>query len=103
MRVAICLVGCGGMGQRHILGLAALTGSGLSTIDLVAVCDTRPERAFRAAETAERLLGRRPAIHTRINAAIADPGVAAFDVATDVAAHLPVVLPALAAGKPVLC
>ncbi|MBV9811483.1 MAG: Gfo/Idh/MocA family oxidoreductase, partial [Acetobacteraceae bacterium] len=102
-RLPICLVGCGGMGNRHILGMAALAGTGISNIDLVAVCDLRADYAERAAAEAERVLGRRPRVHLGIEAAIADPGVAAFDVCTEVAAHLPVALPALAARKPVLC
>ena len=102
-RLPICLVGCGGMGNRHILGLAALARTCLSNIDLVAVCDLRRDWAERAAAEAERVLGRKPRVHTSIDAAVADPGIAAFDVCTEVSAHLPVVLPALAARKPVLC
>jgi predicted dehydrogenase len=102
-RLPICLVGCGGMGTRHVLGYAALAGTGISNIDLVAVCDLRRDYAERAADEAERLLGRRPAVHTAIADAIADPAVAAFDVVTDVVSHVPVVLPALEARKPVLC
>jgi predicted dehydrogenase len=102
-RLPICVVGCGGMGNRHILGLAALARTGLSNIELVAVCDLRREWAERAAAEAERVLGRKPRVHTSIDAAVADPGIAAFDVCTEVSAHLPVVLFALAARKPVLC
>ena len=102
-RLPICLVGCGGMGSRHILGYAALAATGMSNIELVAVCDLRADHATRAADEAERLLGRRPSVHASIDAAIADPGVAAFDVVTDVVAHVPVVVPALEARKPVLC
>ena len=102
-RLPVCLVGCGGMGNRHILGLAALASTGLGNIDLVAVCDLRRDYAERAAGEAERLLGRRPRIHNAIDGAVADATVAAFDVCTEVAAHLPVVLPALEARKPVLC
>lgn len=102
-RLALWLVGCGGMGSRHISGLASLQRTGLFNIDLVAVCDVRGDNAERAAGGAEALLGRRPKIHLNIVAAVADPGIAAFDVVTDVAMHVPVVLPALAASKPVLC
>ena len=103
VRLALCLVGCGGMGSRHIRGLAALARTGLSNIDLVAVCDVREDNARRAAAEAATLLGRRPAVHLGMAAALADPAIAAFDVVTDVASHVPVVLPALAARKPVLC
>ncbi len=102
-RLPICLVGCGGMGSRHVLGYAALAGTGASNIDLVAVCDIRVDHARRAADEAERLLGRRPRIHGSFAEAIADPAIAAFDVVTDVASHVPVVVPALEARKPVLC
>jgi len=91
------------MGIRHVLGYAALAGTGLSNIDLVAVCDVRPDQAERAAAEAERQLGRRPRVHTSMTLAIEDSAVAAFDVVTDVASHVPVVVPALEAARPVLC
>ena len=75
----------------------------MSNIDLVAVCEVREDNARRAAAEAEALLGRRPAIHLSMAAALADPAIAAFDVVTDVASHVAVVLPALAERKPVLC
>ncbi|MBB5786938.1 Gfo/Idh/MocA family protein [Jiangella mangrovi] len=101
-RVALCLVGCGGMGSRHILGLAALQRTGLSTVDLVAVCDLDETAAQRAAGEAEELLGRRPKVHLSIADAVADPDIAAFDVVTEASSHLAVTLPALRAGKHVL-
>jgi len=91
------------MGSRHILGYAALAGTGISNIDLVAVCDLRADHAERAANEAERLLGRRPRVHRSMVTAVADPAVAGFDAVTDVVAHVPVVIPALEARKPVLC
>lgn len=102
-KLPICLVGCGGMGRRHITGYAALEKIGLSNIELVAVCDIRRENAERAADDAEELLGTRPAIYTDIEAAISDAGVAAFDIVTEAWTHLAVALPALEAGKHVLC
>jgi predicted dehydrogenase len=102
-RLPVCLVGCGGMGGRHISGYAALAGTGLSNIDLVGVCDLRPELAARAADTAEALLGRRPRAFAAIEQALADPAIAAFDVVTDVVSHVPVVVPALRGGRAVLC
>ena len=102
-RLPICLVGCGGMGRRHLAGYAALAGTGISNIDVVGVCDLRAEVAEAAADEAERLLGRRPRVFTSATAAIEDASVAAFDVVTDVVGHAPVVVPALEARKPVLC
>jgi len=100
---SICLVGCGGMGSRHVQGFARLQRSGMSNVKLVAVCDVRADNAERVAGETEALLGYRPKIHLRIEDAIADPEIEAFDVVTEAFSHLGVVLPALAAGKHVLC
>ncbi len=102
-RVPVCLVGCGGMGTRHVGGFAALEHSGLSNVDLVAVCDIREDNAQRAADEAERELGRRPAVHTSIESALADPSIAAFDLVTEAWTHLAVALPILEAGKHLIC
>ena len=91
------------MGNRHVAGFAALERTGIGNVDLVAVCDIREDNAQRAADDAERLLGRRPAIHTSIEAALADPAIAAFDVVTEAWTHVAVALPILEAGKHVLC
>jgi predicted dehydrogenase len=101
--ISICLVGCGGMGSRHVQGFARLQRSGLSNVRLAAVCDVRADNAERVAKEAEELLGYRPKIHLDINDAINDPDVQAFDVVTEAFSHLAVVLPALEAGKHVLC
>jgi len=101
--ISICLVGCGGMGSRHVQGFARLQRSGMSNVRLAAVCDVRADNAERVAGEAEALLGYRPKIHLRIEDAIADPEVQAFDVVTEAFSHLGVVLPALASGKHVLC
>src|SRR4051812_38722145 len=102
-KLPICVVGCGGMGNRHVLGMAALERTGLSNVELVAVCDLRQDYAERLAAEAERLVGRRPRIFNDVAEAAADPSVAAFDICTEVSAHLPAVLPALAERKAVLC
>jgi len=101
--VPVCLVGCGGMGSRHVQGFAALQRSGLANVDLVAVCDVRQDNADRVANEAEASLGRRPKTFLSVAEAIADPSIAAFDVVTEAFSHLSVVLPALEAGKHVLC
>ena len=100
---SICVVGCGGMGSRHVQGYARLQRSGMSNVKLVAVCDLRADNAERVAGEAEALLGYRPKIHLRIEGAIADSEIEAFDVVTEAFSHLAVVLPALEAGKHVLC
>jgi predicted dehydrogenase len=91
------------MGSRHVQGFARLLRSGMSNVRLAAVCDVRADNAERVAGEAEKLLGYRPKIHLDIAEAIADPEIQAFDVVTEAFSHLAVVLPALKAGKHVLC
>jgi predicted dehydrogenase len=91
------------MGIRHVFGYAALAATGLSNVELVAVCDVRRDNVEHAANEAAQLLGRRPRVHTSMAQAIKDPAIAAFDVVTDVRSHVPVVVPALEAARPVLC
>jgi predicted dehydrogenase len=99
----ICLVGCGGMGSRHINGYAALERTGLSNVSLTAVCDVRRDNAERIAGEAERSLGYRPEVYRSVEDALADHAADAYDVVTDASTHLGVVLPLLEAGRHVLC
>lgn len=91
------------MGSRHVRGFARLARTGLSNVRLAAVCDVRADNAERVAGEAEALLGYRPKVHIGIEAALADPEIVGFDVVTEAFSHLGVVLPALKAGKHVLC
>ena len=102
-RVPICLVGCGGMGQRHVLGYKALADTGVSNVEIVAVCDMREENALRVAGEVERQFGRRPAVHTDLEAVVADPAIQAIDLVTDSSTHHTIAVPALRAGKHVIC
>ena len=97
--LAIGLVGCGGMGRRHLRAYAALAGVGPGEFDLAAVCDPRPDAAEQAAELAEELLGTRPQVFTAHEELIASGIVEALDVVTDPAAHHLVAVPALARGS----
>ena len=44
-RVKYAAVGCGGMGRRHLNGMAALYRSSQPNMELVAVCDLNQENA----------------------------------------------------------
>ena len=37
-RIPLAIVGCGGMGHRHLFGLAELYRNGLSPFELVGAC-----------------------------------------------------------------
>lgn len=101
--VPVCLVGCGGMGQRHVRGFEMLREHGISNVHLAAVCDLDTEAANRVADEAELQLGTRPAVHTSIDSALADDSLLAFDIVTDASSHHRVAIPVLTEGRHVLC
>jgi predicted dehydrogenase len=103
-RIKIAAVGCGGMGRRHLNGMAALYKSGHCNLELVAVCDTREDNASWLADEAEQLLGARPRVYTdiaRMAREISD--LRAVDVTTDIVSHHSVVTACFEAGLHVLC
>ena len=59
-KLPLAIVGCGGMGHRHLYGLAELQGAGLSPFELVGACDPDLGNARSLADQAGELLGTRP-------------------------------------------
>jgi predicted dehydrogenase len=80
-RIPLAIVGCGGMGHRHLFGLAELHRNGLSRFDLVGACDPVTENAESLANNAEELLGKRPTVVKSL-AELEALGVAAVDITT---------------------
>ncbi len=80
-RIPLAIVGCGGMGHRHLFGLAELHRNGLSPFDLVGACDPVTDNAESLASNAEELLGKRPAVVGSM-AELEALGVAAVDITT---------------------
>ncbi len=104
--LTLALIGCGGMGLRHLQGLAELRRADISPFELIAVCDARQDAAERAATMAEEVLGRRPATHTDVGALLDGPTgrlLDAVELVTDVGAHHRLGVPVLQAGKHLLC
>lgn len=58
----MAIVGCGGMGRRHLGGLAELAGTEHNNMRLAAVCDLDTGKAESLADEAQALLGVRPAV-----------------------------------------
>ena len=97
--IKIALVGCGGMGTRHLYGMRELMQTPFNNIDLVALCDIRQENAELAATEAEQLLGGRPAVFTDLEEmARRVPHLDAVSVVTDPSVHHSVVCRALDLG-----
>lgn len=80
-RIPLAIVGCGGMGHRHLYGLAELHRAGLSRFDLVAACDPVTENAESLAAQAEEHFGQRPAVVGSLDG-LAAHGIAAVDITT---------------------
>ncbi|HVG97152.1 MAG TPA: Gfo/Idh/MocA family oxidoreductase [Chloroflexota bacterium] len=102
--VTYAAVGCGGMGRRHLRGMAALQGASFCNMELVAACDVKREQAELLAGEAEALLGRRPRVFTDVQEMVrALPELRAADVTVESGLHVPVAQAALEAGLHVLC
>lgn len=103
-RIPIAIVGCGGMGGRHLRGVQELYANPLCNIELVACCDLRRDNAEYLADEAEKRLGRRPHVFTDMEAMVQEvPDLQAVDVTTSTGAHHVVTMQALALGLHVLC
>ena len=102
-RLAIGLVGCGGMGHRHLRAYRALWEIGARDFAIVAVCDPRASAAEGAADAVEASLGHRPAVYLDHGELIASGVVEALDIVTDPSVHHVVAVPALEAGLHVIC
>ncbi len=80
-RIPLAIVGCGGMGHRHLFGLAELHRAGLSKFELVAACDPVTANAESLATRAEEFFGKRPVVVEEMSA-LEPLGVAAVDITT---------------------
>ena len=65
-RIQLALVGCGGMGTRHLYGMGELLRSPFNNINPAALCDIRQENVDMAADEVEKLFGTRPATFTNL-------------------------------------
>ena len=102
-RIHLAIVGCGGMGHRHLYGLAELARAGLSPFELVGACDPVEENAASLADQAEKLLGRRPEAAGSLEALAAAAEVHAIDLTTTPRAHHTVAAEAFDRGWHVMC
>jgi predicted dehydrogenase len=103
-RVKIGLVGCGGMGRRHLRGLSTLSRSSHANVTLAAVCDLNQENAEFLADEAAELLGSRPLVFADIETMVREMGdLDAASVTTDAGSHHAVAVACLEAGLHLLC
>ena len=96
-KIRLAIVGCGGMGHRHLYGLAELHRAGWERFELVGVCDpVRVNAESLAAQAAERF-GIRPTIASNLDE-LATVGVEAVDVTTTPRYHHTVTVETLGRG-----
>jgi predicted dehydrogenase len=101
--VRLAIVGCGGMGRRHLAGLAELSRTPHMNLNLVAVCDLNRQNAEDLADEAHELLGERPAVFDNVERMIREvEQLEAADCPTDVSSHHVVAAQALELGLNVL-
>ncbi len=102
--VAIAIVGCGGMGRRHLGGLAELAHTEHNNLRLAAVCDLDERKAASLADEAQSLLGVRPAVFTDVSRMAKEvEGLVGADCTTDTTAHHRVSVALLDHGLHTLC
>lgn len=102
--ISLAIVGCGGMGSRHLLGIAELYGTKLCNVDLAAVCDLRRDNAERLADDAEKLLGRRPLVFEDLGQMASElPDLQAVSITTETRAHHTLACAAFDLGLHVMC
>lgn len=86
--VNMAIVGCGGMGRRHLAGVAELAKSSLNNVRLAAVCDLDPDKAAAMADEAATLLGTRPRPYSDVAQMAREvEGLQGADCTTDTPAH----------------
>ncbi|MCH8294972.1 Gfo/Idh/MocA family oxidoreductase [Candidatus Poribacteria bacterium] len=96
-KIRLAIVGCGGMGHRHLYGLAELHRAGWERFDLVGACDPVAENAESLAEQAAEHFGNRPTVVSNLDE-LAEVGVEAVDVTTTPRYHHTVAVETLERG-----
>ncbi|MCZ6676304.1 MAG: Gfo/Idh/MocA family oxidoreductase [Candidatus Poribacteria bacterium] len=96
-KIRLAIVGCGGMGHRHMYGLAELHRTGWERFELVGACDPVRDNAESLANQAAEHFGSRPAVVTDLDG-LAALGVEAVDVTTTPRYHHTVAVETLERG-----
>ena len=102
-KLRLAMVGCGGMGHRHLYGLAELERAGLSPFELVGACDPVADNARSLAAQAGELLGREPAVARDLDELAEIGEIQAVDICTLPAAHHTAAVAAMQRGWDVMC
>ncbi len=102
-KVALALVGCGGISQAHVAGYQQLWQGGCRDFTVTAVCDLQAEAALRRATEIAAHQGATPAVFTDLRQLIAAGVADAADVCVPHCFHHSTAIPLLEGGLHVLC
>ena len=101
--IRLALIGCGGMGLRHVCGLIELKRCGFDTVNLVAVCDLNAEHAAHVATVAQSELGNSPNIYSDLTQLLeSEQNLDAIGLVTDPISHHSLACMAFEAGVHVM-
>jgi predicted dehydrogenase len=95
--IRLAIIGCGGMGHRHLFGLNELQRAGWEHFQLVGACDPVRANADSLADQAAEFFGSRPTVVSDLDQ-LAALGVEAVDVTTTPRSHHTIAAAALAHG-----
>ena len=96
-KIRLAIIGCGGMGHRHMYGLTELDRVGWDHFELVGACDPVMDNAESLAEQAEERLGKKPVVVDNLDK-LTEVGIDAVDVTTTPPYHHTVAVETLARG-----
>ena len=96
-KIRLAIVGCGGMGHRHLAGLAELHRAGLNNFELVGACDPVLENAESLAQQAREHFGEPPAVVSNLEELTA-LGIESVDITTAPNHHHTIAVEALQHG-----
>ena len=97
LQIRLAIVGCGGMGHRHLFGLNELRRAGWDHFQLVGACDPVRANAESLADQAAEYFGDRPTVVGDLDE-LAALGVEAVDVTTTPRSHHTIAAEALTRG-----
>ena len=78
-QIRLAIIGCGGMGHRHLSGLAELHRAGYDQLQIVAACDPVADNANSLADQAKEYFGNRPVVVNDLSQLV-DLDIQAVDV-----------------------
>jgi predicted dehydrogenase len=86
MTLKLGIIGCGGMGLRHMHGISELMKYS-EIMKLEAVCDLHESAANHVASKAEEISGNKPSVFTSLEKMLTESEIDVLDIVTDTRTH----------------